>query len=196
MHDLTQSIYDGMEVYPGDPDVCIKQVKSHDKDGFQLSLLSLSNHTGTHIDYPSHIIEDSICSDSYSLEYCCGKGIIIDLPHEEDKQIASMEKLDIRKNDIVFFKSKNKQKRVFLSKKTAHILCEMKIKIIGTENSSIDREIYNDYPLHNMFLINNILIVENLYMKKIKCGRCSIFIFPLKITGIDGSPCRVGVSYE
>ena len=47
--DLSQPLYDGMEVYPGDPEVHIKQIHTLDKEGWRLKYLQFS----THIHFPT-----------------------------------------------------------------------------------------------------------------------------------------------
>lgn len=42
-------------IYPGDPKVRIKSEKTLQKDGVVVSKITMSLHTGTHIDAPLHI---------------------------------------------------------------------------------------------------------------------------------------------
>lgn len=53
---LTQTIEEGMTVYPGDPRPRIKRFKTIEKDGVNLSEIRLDSHTGTHVDSPYHFI--------------------------------------------------------------------------------------------------------------------------------------------
>jgi len=55
--DLTLPIRDGMDVYPGDPPVRIRQVSDLPADGWRLSEISLGSHTGTHVNAPWHMAE-------------------------------------------------------------------------------------------------------------------------------------------
>jgi arylformamidase len=73
--DLTQPIFSGMTVYPGDPIVTIVDEFSHEKEGYVISKLSLGNHTGTHIDAPSHMVADGKSLDDFPIEYFCGEAV-------------------------------------------------------------------------------------------------------------------------
>lgn len=55
--DLSQPLFDGMDVYPGDPEVSIKQIHNLDKEGWRLRYLQMSTHIGTHADAFAHMDE-------------------------------------------------------------------------------------------------------------------------------------------
>lgn len=57
-YDLTTKISEKTVVYPGDPvfkSVNICSIKNGSK--YSLCQMHLGNHTGTHIDFPAHVIE-------------------------------------------------------------------------------------------------------------------------------------------
>ena len=45
--DLSQSIYDGMPVYPGDPEVNIKPIFTVEKDQWAVNGIQMVTHDGT-----------------------------------------------------------------------------------------------------------------------------------------------------
>ncbi|MFH2085557.1 MAG: cyclase family protein [bacterium] len=53
--DLSQSLYDHMPVYLGDPEVKIEQIHHLDKEGWHLSYLQTSSHIDTHADAFAHM---------------------------------------------------------------------------------------------------------------------------------------------
>ena len=65
---LSQTISDGMPVYPGDPGVCVKPAHSIDKEGWRLKQLSFGSHTGTHVDAFSHMDTHGVSLDKIPLE--------------------------------------------------------------------------------------------------------------------------------
>ncbi len=53
--DVTASLSSKTVVYPGDPNFTVETLCHIGKDScFGLSKISMSNHMGTHIDFPSH----------------------------------------------------------------------------------------------------------------------------------------------
>jgi len=53
--DLTQTISENLEVYPGDPPVEVHTVSTLE-DGFVLERVCMSSHGGTHLDAPWHVL--------------------------------------------------------------------------------------------------------------------------------------------
>lgn len=41
----------------------------------------MSNHSGTHIDYPSHLILNGKNSSDYDINYFIGESIVIEIEH-------------------------------------------------------------------------------------------------------------------
>ena len=66
--DLSQTLYDGMDVYPGDPKVKINIVQDYEEHHWQLRKLSLGSHTGTHVDAFSHMHKGKKSVDELPLE--------------------------------------------------------------------------------------------------------------------------------
>ncbi len=74
--DLSETLRDGMAVYPGDPDVSISIVHHYDQQGWLLRLLQMGSHTGTHVDAFSHMDEQGASLDEMALERFCGLAMV------------------------------------------------------------------------------------------------------------------------
>lgn len=104
--DLTQPIYSGMEVYPGDPLVTIKKLFSYKKQGYVISKLSLGNHTGTHIDAPCHMVEGGKTLSDFPVDYFQGQAIryVKKLPKilnpNNKYQTIIIDEINVTKNNI------------------------------------------------------------------------------------------------
>ena len=62
--DLTQPLFEGMPVFPGDPEVSRTPLpESPEYPGVRGMVLSFSDHTGTHLDAPAHLLEDGLTVD-------------------------------------------------------------------------------------------------------------------------------------
>lgn len=77
--DLSMSLYTGMEVFPGDPEVRIDIVKTHKKDTWELRRLSMGSHTGTHVDAYSHMHKDKETLDEIPIQRFFGKAQVVEL---------------------------------------------------------------------------------------------------------------------
>ncbi len=70
--DFTKTIYHGMEVYPGDPDIKVEKVHQYDTHTWELRKLSLGSHTGTHVDAFSHMDKEGKNLDEIPLSHFIG----------------------------------------------------------------------------------------------------------------------------
>lgn len=75
--DLSQPLFDKMDVYPGDPEVHIKQIHTLDKEGWRLRYLQLSTHIGTHADALAHMDEKGITIDKIPINKFIGKTVLV-----------------------------------------------------------------------------------------------------------------------
>lgn len=66
--DLSVSVYSGMEVFQGDPEVKIDLVHTYKENTWQLRQLQMGSHTGTHVDSPSHMHKGASTLDDIDIE--------------------------------------------------------------------------------------------------------------------------------
>lgn len=167
--DLSQPLFDGMDVYHGDPEVHIKQIHNLDKEGWRLSYLQLSSHIGTHVDAFSHMDEKGTTIDNIPLEKYIGKTILVKKEDEFPKNMGLAFK-EGQLNIDLFEKLKN---------------AEPLFVIIG-DNAEFDVE------LERKLLQSGILTITDLVnMDKLPEDKEFMFYgVPLKIKDGDGSPIR------
>jgi len=71
--DLSHELDNGMPTYPGDTRTSLEATATILKDGMNLTKVVLSSHTGTHIDAPSHFIENGMTIDQIPARFFVGK---------------------------------------------------------------------------------------------------------------------------
>ena len=74
--DITRPLSENILVYPGDKTPVFRQ--SSDRQ-YLISDLSMSSHTGTHIDAPSHYLKEGDTVDTIPLSHVMGTCRILDL---------------------------------------------------------------------------------------------------------------------
>jgi len=202
IYDLTAPITEKITVFPGDPEFKKELVCSLEKgQTFNLCHMQLGNHTGTHIDYPKHVIQDAKTSSDFPIEYLIGSGLIISVPDTEKSVTKEfVSELPILKSDIVFFKTANSKlskedkftsKYVYIEADAAEELLKKGVKIVGIDYLSVDKYESEDLPVHKFLLSKEVLIVEGLELNNAPIGRCEILIVPVNIPNMDGLPVRV-----
>ncbi|MBB6735231.1 cyclase family protein [Cohnella zeiphila] len=75
--DLSMPIYDGMPVYPGDPEVTVEIAHTRDRYGWELRKLAMGTHAGTHVDAPSHMHEGAATLDELPLDAFFGLSQVV-----------------------------------------------------------------------------------------------------------------------
>ncbi len=196
IHDISKLIDENILVYPGDPSVKINKIKNIASDGWNISEFCMSTHTCTHIDTLLHIEDKSPGAENVPLEKCYGECQVLDLmeiPFGESITEKYLKKFVIEKNEIILIKTKNsilnnnefKNDFVFLSKNGAEYLVKKGIKSVGIDYLSIGPK-----EVHKILLENEVLIFENLSLKKIRPKNYTFIGLPLKIKA-EGAPARV-----
>jgi arylformamidase len=201
-YDLTATISEKTVVFPGDPEYKTEDICSLGKGSqYQLCHMHFGNHTGTHIDFPAHVIKGGKTSSDYLIEKLIGSGLIIEVP-DTTKSVTRTFILEqsILPNDFVFFKTANSKlskqgkfvdKYVYIEPEAAEELIKKGVKIVGIDYISVDKYEAEDLPVHKSLLSNDVLIVEGLELNNAPIGRCKIYIMPINIQEMDGLPVRV-----
>ena len=197
--DITQAIRQGMPVYPGDPEPVIEQVCSIGKDGFALSTIFMGSHTGTHVDAPSHVLENGTSVDMLFPGSLMGRAILLDLRHRgspinaDDLDVAwkaidpgeGIEVLLLKTDTICSVEETDK---LCLEEDIAFWVQDKGIKVLGVDAFSIENK--KSLPLHRSLLSREINIVECLDLGQVEEGMYTFICLPLKITDCDGAPAR------
>ncbi|MFQ5781642.1 MAG: cyclase family protein [Nitrosopumilus sp.] len=205
--DLTLTISEYLPTFPGSPKPQFISWSSIKDDGYNLELLFLSSHTGTHLDAPYHFVKNGLKINKIPLNRLTGKAILI--------KFKKANNIPITKLDITLFEEKNgvipnkasvffytgwqenlKKDNYFtenpgLGVSAAEYLASKKINLVGIDSPSIDLGKDQSFSVHHILSKNNILIVENLTnLNKITSKEFNFTILPLKLKNATGSPVR------
>ena len=121
--DLTLTISEDIPSFPGSPKTQLITWSNIKEDGYNMELLFLSSHTGTHIDAPFHFVRNGLKINQIPLDRLIGKGILVKIHKRKNTAITKSDILFFEKNhgiipnnSSVFFISrwiKNLQKKLF-----------------------------------------------------------------------------------
>lgn len=171
--DISKTLEDGMPVYPGDPEVRIQEVASISEDGYAVRSIQMNTHASTHMDFPSHFIENGASQDDVDLSLLYGEVFVAE----------NAEEFLPEGTERVLFKGG------YLTEERAQALIQGGIKVVGTVHDSI--EVQAPYAVHQMLLNSGIIILENLNLAHVTGRRYTLCAFPLKISGAEAAPARV-----
>lgn len=198
IHDVTRLISEDMTVYKDRENKKIKRtvVADYEKSDYYESRMDMDMHCGTHIDAPLHMLKGGDTIEKYDLSKFIGDCKVFDLTDvDEAIRKKDIENLDIQKDDIVIFKTKNSfdqgynPKFVYIEEDAAMYLSEKGIKTVGIDAMSIERD-KKEHPSHKIILGANIGVIEDLYLKDVSEGQYFLSALPLNIRGSEASPIR------
>jgi len=205
--DLTLTVSDEIPTFPGSPQPSFIPWENVKEDGYNLELLFLSTHTGTHMDAPYHFLEKGAKIHEISLKKLVSEAVLIKSKKNSGESIT---KIDIQKfekkhgkiddfSSVIFYTGwqRNLQKKYYFTKNpglsvsAAKYLASKKINLVGIDSPSIDLGTDSKFSVHQIFAKKGMLIVENLAnLEKIKSTKFHLVVLPLKLKNATGSPVR------
>ena len=205
--DLTLTVSDKIPTFAGSPQPNFIPWENIKEDGYNLELLFLSSHTGTHMDAPHHFLEKGAKIHEISLKKLVSEAALIQCRKSNDQSITKTDIQKFEKNhgkienfsSVIFYTGwqKNLQKKYYftnnpgLSVSAAKYLASKKISLVGIDSPSIDVGTDSKFSVHQIFAKKGMLIVENLTnLNKIKSSKFHLVVLPLKLKNATGSPVR------
>ena len=205
--DLTLTVSEKIPTFPGSPKPHFIEWETIPKDGYNLELLFLSTHTGTHIDAPFHFVKNGKKIHEIAPERLVNEAVLIRIGKNSNRSISKTDIQNFEQKNgkiengstVIFYTGwqKNLNKEFYfsenpgLSVSAAKYLVSKKINMVGIDSPSIDLGTDSKFSVHHVLAKNNILIVENLAnLNKIKSNNFHLITSPLKLKNATGSPIR------
>jgi len=205
--DLTLTVSSKIPTFPGSPQPNFIPWENIKEDGYNLELLFLSSHTGTHMDAPHHFLEKGSKIHEISLKKLVSEAVLIKSKKNGGESITKtdIQKFEKKHGKITSFSSvifytgwqRNLQKKYYFTKNpglsvsAAKYLASKKISLVGIDSPSIDLGTDSKFSVHQIFTKKGMLIVENLAnLDKIKSSKFHLVVLPLKLKNATGSPVR------
>ena len=210
--DISVPLQNGMAVWPGDPEVALRQVSSIKAgDEANVTQMRMSVHTGTHIDAPRHFIPDGKTVGSIPLEKLVGKVYVMDLGEEtevisEAVLTANERFAELAKAKKVLFKTQNstlwsthpgefQTDYVGLDLSGAMLLASLALDLIGVDYLSVARFSETKLP-HKMLLGKETVLLEGVDLSKVSGGWYQLFCLPINLAQCEGAPARAILASE
>jgi len=218
--DLSVLLEQGIPRWPTHPPLLIGQAASHEHDGYANQLLTITEHTGTHVDAPYHIHADlaELTIDRVDPAAVMGRCVVIDLAYKEWQagERASLADLraaldaagaEIREGDIVlihygwmnYWKTSREwidyaSGQPGLTEDAADFFVEKKVKAVGTDTAAVGTPVKSGVAdscyFHAKVLRESIYLIECLNRLDELPPVCFFIGLPLRIAGGSGSPIR------
>jgi len=188
-----------MTTYKDKKNIQIEKIKSFAQDNVRENKISLSMHTGTHIDAPSHFLQNGKTIEHTNLETINGPCSVFDLTHVTEKITQQeLEKLGIKTQSRVLLKTKNSFLQptekfnanfIYLDHSGAQFLAGLGILCVGIDYLGIERDQPN-HETHTILLQKDITIIEGLRLGHVEAGAYTLMCLPLHTPNLEASPAR------
>ena len=210
--DISVPLSDGMVHWPGDPECRISLAaklgspipgQRGKKFPCNLTHLSLSAHTATHMDAPRHFLNRGRTMESMPLDAVIGPCRVIAI---QDPAVISVEELRPhrpKRGERILFKTRNSSRSwklarsgqfdkrfVYIPAPTAAFLVERGVRTVGVDYLSVGGWEKDGVRCHQILLGAEAWIIEGLDLSRVKPGDYELVCLPLKILGADGAPAR------
>jgi kynurenine formamidase len=194
-----------MQVYPGDPGVEIGSALEVARDGVDVAQLHLGSHTGTHLDAPSHTVPGGRTTGRIGLDELVGESLVVHLDGLAPRQLYGLAELATalagglpeRVPPIVVvdtgwasrFGTDAALEHPALDPDAAAELLRRGMRVLAVDTLSPDPTGGDGFPVHDVVLGGDALIVENLTGLEGLPERVRVGLVPLPIAA-DGAPVR------
>ncbi|HEU0182073.1 MAG TPA: cyclase family protein [Agromyces mariniharenae] len=205
MRELSHRITSGMQVYPGDPGVEIGAALELARDGVDVAQLHLGSHTGTHLDAPSHTVSGGRTTGGIGLDELVGEALVVHVEGLAPRQRYGLAELATALGGEVpeqvppivvvdtgwasRFGTDAALEHPALDPAAAAELLRRGMRLLAVDTLSPDPTGGDGFPVHDVVLGGDALIVENLTGLEGLPERVRIGFFPLPIDA-DGAPVR------
>ncbi|TVP85855.1 MAG: arylformamidase [Alkalicoccus sp.] len=196
--DISRSLHEGMEVFPGDSEFQYsKELNMNKGSAVNTGTIKMNTHTGTHLDAPYHYDNNGRKINELDINEVCGKAEVIDLTGAEAvTEECIREKIPVR-TDIILFRLKEKGTSFStyppFTAEAVKTLAERGVRVIGVDTPSVDPASSEELPAHHMCRNENMLILEGLNLEGIKEDMYELAAMPLNLFEADGSPVRAAL---
>ncbi|WP_407386014.1 cyclase family protein [Ruminococcus sp.] len=190
LYDISREVFSA-PVYDGDPKPTLKSLKTIGEDSmYNLSSVSLCNHTGTHIDAPLHFDEEGADIGAMRLSHFCGKCTVVTIDGILTGE--DMERLLPHCHRRLIIHGAGK---AYLSVSAARVIADSKLLLVGTDALSIAPP-FDEMMPHLELARAGVAVLEGLFLEGIEDGEYTLAAFPLKMKGAEASPCRAVLMRE
>ena len=213
---LSHTIDENTPLYGNTP---VPRILSHSRisegDSSNTSILSIHNHTGTHIDAPKHFIDEGKAISEYTLdELVFNNPIIVDCP-KDDASLITPDDLQhashmLQNSDCLLLRTGFGRFRgeerywthnpgiapetiLWIRREYPNIRCIGidSISISSFQHRIIGRKAHKAAFIDQMDMGEPLFLIEDLNLDATSDRIIEMIILPWQIGGLDGAPCHV-----
>ena len=200
--DITLPISTASVIWPDQPPVSISHVRHLDRgDHATVSQITMSVHTGTHVDAPCHFLPGGATLDEIDLRLLVGPAVVV---HSADAAAVTSEVLEQLgvppRTGRLLIRTRNSERwaagaaafrpdYVGLTPDAASWLIKRGVRLLGTDYLSVAGWKQN-VETHRMLLRAGLVLLEGLDLSQVAAGAYQLICLPLRIAQSEAAPAR------
>ena len=172
--DITRPVGPGIWVWPGDRAFeSALTWKMTEGASCNVGQVTMSCHTGTHMDAPFHFSPRGESAESIPLEACVGPCIVLPI-----------DSLDRATGERVLVRAAGGAPTVAQVERLAGL------RLFGTDGPSVDPVESETLDAHHALWKKGAVILEGLDLSNVPDGEYELVALPVKLVGMDAAPVR------
>lgn len=182
IYDLSKELF-AAEVFPGDPAPEKRAAcEISDTCPCNVTILTFGSHNGTHMDAPKHFVADGGDIASVALTRCVG-------PCRVAAHTGLLTAEDAARLTEGGVKRLLIKGEIEITPEAAQVFAESGLLFLGVEGMTVGGK-GTGVLVHRALLGAKIALLESAVMTEVPEGEYLLSSAPLKMQGLDGSPCR------
>lgn len=196
--DISRPLAPGAPTWPGDTPFHYEVSWPKSESGsVNVGKLTMSLHTGTHVDAPYHFDDDGNKILDLPIEIYIGPAIVLDVSGKQSVGAADLDGIDLTGVERLLLRTGSwpdpgrfPSDICYLRSDLAPFLAEQGIRLIGVDVPSVDPLDSKELPAHHSLHACHIHILEGLLLDHVEQGQYELIALPLPLVQADGSPVR------
>ncbi|MCW9132394.1 arylformamidase [Bacillus paramycoides] len=196
--DISQPLNNDIATWPGDTPFSYEVSWSKEDSGsVNVGKLTMSIHTGTHIDAPFHFDNDGKKVLDLDIDVYVGAARVIDVSGLESIGKKELETFNLEGVGRLLLRTSSHGKAQefpeeipYLRADIVPFLSSKGIRLIGVDVPSVDPLDDKELAAHHQLFKHGIHILENVVLDDVVDGDYELIALPLALTDADGSPVR------
>ncbi len=171
--------------------------------------VSMPTQAGTHIQGPRYFLAGGSTIETFPLKRFEGEAVVVDLPGRgRDTELPEFLRLlggrDLTGRilllrtghmaEVIRDGRLDAARRPGLSLEVAHWLADSGVSMVAIDSVGVESRVTTDYDVNVALCRAEVLLLEGLlHLERLGPGPLWLEAFPLKLAGVEGTPCRAVV---
>lgn len=201
-HDISVRLDSDLPTWPGSPGV-LTTLRSSIGGGdlANVTQLSIDVHSGTHVDAPSHFIDQGTTVEELGLDPFIGAAVVVDTGQAREITASVLDAVMVPDDAerLLLRTANSSQPNMYqmpfdesyaaLTHDGAEWLASRHPRLVAIDYLSIQR--YSDPPdVHQTLLGAGIPILEGLCLADVAPGAYELICLPMRLVNVEGAPAR------